>query len=83
MGESTVYNIGNENNVCSILELAGRIAEVNGETEMIGPLAEENGTDSYVPDTSQLRRLGWRPRVDLRTCIRRCFHYYQIERGAI
>lgn len=83
MGESTVYNIGNENNVCSILELAGRIAEVNGETELIGPLAEENGTDSYVPDTSQLRRLGWRPRVDLRTCIRRCFHYYQIERGTI
>lgn len=71
-GEDTVYNIGNKDNTCSIFELAKHISAVSGNADVLGPLSVDVKTDSFVPDTTKLRRLGWRPRVDLRTCIKRC-----------
>ena len=71
-GESTVYNIGNEDNSCTILELAWQMARLHSITEVVGPFLEPGQTDSYVPDTTKLRQLGWRPQVNLEECIKRC-----------
>ena len=76
-GENGAYNIGNEDNTCSILELAGQIAEIAGNADVIGPLFTNSQVDSFVPDTSKLRQLGWRPQVDLQDCIKRCMDSYQ------
>lgn len=75
-GENTVYNIGNEDNTCSLLELAKEMAEAYGDVGIVGPLGTESCTDSYVPDTTRLRELGWQPQVDLRACIKRCLESY-------
>lgn len=79
-GENTIYNIGNEDNACTILEFAQRISELCGNRKVVGPLGMTTHTagDILVPDTSRLRRLGWRPRIDLRTCIRYCLDSYQM-----
>ena len=76
-GENGAYNIGNEDNTCSILELAGQIAEIAGNTDVIGPLSMDSQVDSFVPDSTKLRQLGWRPQVDLQDCIKRCMDSYQ------
>lgn len=76
-GGNGVYNIGNEDNTCSILELARQIAELAENTDVIGPLSADNRVDSYVPDTTKLRRLGWQPQVNLRDCIKRCMDSYR------
>lgn len=75
-GESTVYNAGNEDNTYTILELAKQIATVHGDTEVLGPLSTAGLTDYFVPNTQKLRHLGWQPKVDMRTCIRRCLDSY-------
>lgn len=76
-GESTVYNVGNEDNSCTILELARQMAGLFGNAEVAGPLSADAQTDSYIPDTTKLRQLGWRPQVDLQTCIKRCLESYR------
>lgn len=78
-GESTVYNIGNEESVCTILELARQIALQSGGRKVVGPqcLTSHTAGERLVPDTTKLRALGWRPRVDLQTCIRRCIESYK------
>lgn len=76
-GENTVYNIGNEDNICTIFELAKHIAEVHGGVDVIGPLSQSTAADSFVSDTSKLRKLGWQPQVDLQACIKRCLDSYQ------
>lgn len=75
-GESAVYNVGNEDNICSIQELAQKMAKHYGRTEVIGPLSVSSQTDSFVPDTTKLRQLGWRPQVNLEECIKRCMDSY-------
>lgn len=76
-GESTAYNIGNEDNTCSIQALAWQMARIYGETEIIGPLSVTDRADFFVPDTTKLRRLGWRPQVNLEECIKRCMDSYR------
>lgn len=76
-GESTVYNIGNEDNICSIQELARQMARIYGETEVIGPLSAADRAGFFVPDTTRLRQLGWRPQVNLEECIKRCMDSYR------
>lgn len=76
-GEGTVYNIGNEDNSCTILELARQMAGLFGNAGVAGPLSAEAQTDSYIPDTTKLRQLGWRPQVNLEECIKRCMDSYQ------
>lgn len=76
-GERTVYNIGNEGNACTILELAKKIAVVNGNTDVLGPFSHSIQTDHFIPDTQKLRQLGWQPGVDTESCIRRCLDSYR------
>lgn len=78
-GESATYNIGNEENTYTILELAQQIAAQSGGIKVIGPLCVTSHTagDSLVPDTTKLRRLGWRPQVNLQDCIKRCMDSYR------
>lgn len=76
-GESGIYNIGNEDNTCSILELARQIAKIAENTDVIGPLSADNREDSFVPDTTKLRQLGWQPQVNLQDCIKRCMDSYR------
>ena len=78
-GNSTTYNIGNEDNVYTILEIARKIAEQSGGLNVIGPLSLTDHTsgDFLVPDTTKLRRLGWHPQVDVQECIKRCLDSYR------
>jgi len=76
-GANATYNIGNEDNTCTILELARQIALLNGNTTVEGPFGLAAGTDSFVPDTTKLRQLGWQPQINLQTCIKRCLDSYQ------
>lgn len=76
-GESTVYNIGNEDNTCSVQELARQMARIYGDTEVIGPLSAADRADFFVPDTTKLRQLGWRPQVSLEECMKRCMDSYR------
>lgn len=76
-GEGTAYNAGNENNTCSILELARRMALLHSGAEVVGPLSADVQTDSFVPDTTKLRQLGWEPQVSLQDCIKRCMDSYR------
>ncbi|MCI8915165.1 MAG: NAD(P)-dependent oxidoreductase [Oscillospiraceae bacterium] len=76
-GESTVYNIGNEDNTCSILELARQMASIYGNTDVIEPVSADILSDSFVPDTTRIRQLGWRPQVNLQDCIKRCMDSYR------
>lgn len=81
MGESGIYNIGNEENACSTLELARMAASFDPKGEVVGPLcsAPDRSGDSLLPDTAKLRQLGWRPQIDLKACIRRCLESYAAE----
>lgn len=76
-GECTAYNMGNEDNTSSILELAQKMAQICGKTEVIGPLSAGGQVDCFLPDTTKLRKLGWRPQVDLQDCIKRCLDSYR------
>ena len=78
-GNSTAYNIGNEDNVYTILELAQKIAGQSGSLNVIGPLSLTDHTsgDFFVSDTAKLRQLGWKPQVDLPACIQRCLDSYR------
>lgn len=78
-GESTTYNIGNEENTYTILELAQKIAAQSGGIRIVGPLCETLSTegDFFIPDTTKLRQLGWRPQVNLEECIKRCMDSYR------
>lgn len=76
-GEGTVYNAGNEDNTCTILELARKMALLHGGIEVVGPLSADIQTDSFVPDTTKLRQLGWKPQVNLQDCIKRCMDSYR------
>ena len=76
-GERAVYNIGNEENTCSIMELARQMAQLFGDTDVIGPLSADIQADCFVPDTTKLRSLGWWPRINLQDCIKRCIDSYR------
>lgn len=78
-GESAVYNLGNEDNACSIRALAEEISKWAGLPVLPPalPLGRAGENDIYLPDTTKLRALGWRPRVGLDECIRRTLYAYR------
>jgi len=82
-GYSLVHHIGNEESACTILEAARKMAKIYGHGTVNGPLSKSGtaGRDFFVPDTTRLRSLGWRPRVDLDECIRRCLEGYSQEKS--
>jgi dTDP-glucose 4,6-dehydratase len=60
-----VYNIGGGNEVENV-DLTHRILSLVGKpTSLINPVQDRQGHDRrYCLDTTKLRQLGWRPRVD-------------------
>lgn len=72
-GESAVYNLGNEDNACTIYELGRMIAASEGKNCVLdspGQGPEGSGeADSYLPDTGRLRKLGWLPKIGLEELI--------------
>jgi len=72
------FNVGNDNDEINMSALAGMVAEVLGSSPKIAHT--EGPTDAYAkadprrrcPDLSKIRaKLGYRPKVDLKTGIRR------------
>ena len=71
-GEDTMYNVAANENLCSIRDLASMIAGLSptGKTKVLF----DNNADKlpYLPfklatmDTGKVRKLGWKPQVDLR-----------------
>jgi len=72
-GESAAHNLGNEDNACTVYELAGMIAALEDKPcGHPGQGPEGSGeVDAYLPDTAKWRELGWQPRVGLKEVILR------------
>ncbi len=69
-GESTLYNVGAEENLISIRDLAQLIAELSPKKTTKVVFSDEASKLPYLPfklaimDTSKARDLGWKPTVD-------------------
>lgn len=69
-GESTLYNVGAEENLISIRDLAQLIAELSPKKTTKVVFSDEASKLPYLPfklaimDTSNARDLGWKPTVD-------------------
>ncbi len=78
-GESTAYNVGNDDSILSIKACAERINSLGAGLGVIchkptdGNLLE----DCYIPDTTKLRMLGWHPVVGIDDCIIRLLRSYK------
>jgi nucleoside-diphosphate-sugar epimerase len=80
-----VYNVGNPENRCSILELAQTVVALSGSRSAItfvdpkaifGPLYEE-ANDKYPDATKTMRELGWKPEFSKRDIILETIRYFQ------
>lgn len=78
-----VYNLGNQDNRCSVLELAEDVIRVTGSRSRIafvdpktvyGPLYEE-ANDKYPDATQALETLSWRPQYDRKAVIDETYRY--------
>lgn len=83
-GESgTVYNLGNPENKCRIIELAHEVKEITRSSSRIvfvdpkdiyGPLYEE-ANDKYPDASKAIKELGWKPVRGRREIIEDTFRY--------
>lgn len=70
-GDDTMYNVAANENLLSIRELAGLIADLSPTGKTKVRFSEETGNLPYLPyklaimDTSKIRELGWKPQVDV------------------
>lgn len=78
-GDNTVYNIGNEQNICTIFQMAELISSMGSNQGVVCSNISINDTtkDIYILDTQKLRTLGWRPTVNLKECVERTIKSYQ------
>lgn len=78
-GDNTAYNIGNEQNACSIFQMAQLISRMGANQGVIAPNhnASASCMDTYILDTNKLRTLGWKPTVNLEECVKRTMQSYQ------
>lgn len=78
-GDNTAYNIGNEQNACSIFQMAQLISHLGADQGVIAPNynASASCMDTYILDTNKLRTLGWKPTVNLEECVKRTMQSYQ------
>ena len=80
------YNMGNDDAVCSVLELAQTVAGLFPEKNISVTQVKEKTEDGYlkshvaktVPDTSRLRALGWEPQVAIPEGFERTIRYYDV-----
>lgn len=84
-GESGVpYNMGNEDNECSMLELANLLAGMYPDRPLNVSRKAASNPAGYlqttisrtVPDTTRLRHLGWKPSITLADGFRRTVDSY-------
>ena len=77
------YNIGNEDAIASVRELAEILVELsNGSSRLeFNHDRDKNYMPSsvsrIVPDTSKLRKLGWCPNISLREGFSRTIKFYE------
>ena len=77
------FNVGSGEEI-SILELAEMIKRITGyEGEITLDPSKPDGTMRKVTDISRIRKLGWRPGIDLETGIRRTYAWFceKYEKG--
>jgi GDP-L-fucose synthase len=75
--EEEPMNVGTGTDI-SILDLARTIAQVIGyKGEFILDRSKPDGAPRKLLDTSKLKGLGWRPRIDLKTGINETYHWYR------
>lgn len=75
-GHREIFHVGNDEEV-SIHDLAMRVAGVVGvEVEIQSTEEAAGGTQRRCPDISKIRRLGYRPAVDLDEGLNRTAHWY-------
>ena len=85
--EGEVFNVGNDRNVTTIADLAGRIRDLCGSPSRIvpvdslarfGPLYSE--AFEKIPCLAKIRgRLGWEPLLDLETSLSRIHAWYRSQ----
>lgn len=82
-GESTAYNISNENNVITIRDLAEIILDVNGNKNLQLELNINENTGSYSPvkyvdiNCDKLKLLGWEPVINADDGFNKLISYYK------
>jgi len=70
------YNLGSGVDL-SIKELAGIIAEIVGfKGEIVWDTTKPDGTPRKLLDSSRFLNLGWKPKTDIRTGIRKTYDWY-------
>lgn len=80
-----IFNIGNENNTITILELAQRIRSAchsDSKIVHVDPFQKFGSTylEAFdkIPDITKIRTmLGWNPAIDLENAIQRVYRYYE------
>ena len=80
------YNIGNEDNVVSIRELAKTLVNLFPEkhleqefTENVDPSYVPSTVSKNIPNSMKLRNKGWKPTYDIKTGFRRMIMSYEEE----
>jgi UDP-glucose 4-epimerase len=82
-GHREIYHIGNDEEV-SIRDLAVRVAKVIGvEVEICPTKAAVGATERRCPDIGKIRRLGYRPAVNLDEGLKRTAAWYLEHRGDV
>lgn len=78
------YNVGNPSQVFSVRQLAGIVQNLQPRCGVrfatAGPAlarAAPDPRDSYVPDITKVRRLGWQPSVTAEDGLERTIRYYR------
>ncbi len=79
--DGEAINLGNDNQVVTINDLARRIIELSGkDIEIEHDLSKPTGTDRYCPDTETMRRrLRWEPEVPLNEGLRQVFEWVRTQ----
>jgi nucleoside-diphosphate-sugar epimerase len=78
------FNVGNPRSVCTIYDLAQRVARLSGSSSRLQPVAWPfTDVELRVPDIDKARKLlGYEPRVDLEEGLKRTIDWYRHRPGA-
>ena len=69
-------NVGSGEDI-SILELTQLVCRVVGfDGEIVHDLGKPDGTPRKLMSADKIRRLGWAPRIDLETGVRRTYEWF-------
>lgn len=80
-----IYNVANEKSYCSILEMANIVAKKNPNIKVECVLDEDIEKFGYAPtlcmnlDTTKIRKLGWKPNIDIDVMYNRLIEFMKKE----